>query len=197
MVFSRDVTVSKYLGITKRRLHRHCLTNRFSCLYHILLQVRVWKIPEESQLVYHGHGGSIDCIRYINENHLISGADDGSICVWSLMRKKPICVLPKAHGLYKENGNPRWICSVAALSNSDLVATGSNDGQVRLWKCSNRFHQLTLIFEIPVCGFVNDLRFTEDGSYLMVAVGQEHKLGRWWTIKEARNTVVIVPILST
>ncbi|XP_009572207.1 PREDICTED: U3 small nucleolar RNA-interacting protein 2-like, partial [Fulmarus glacialis] len=39
--------------------------------------VRLWKIPEESQLVFYGHQGSIDCIQLINEEHMVSGADDG------------------------------------------------------------------------------------------------------------------------
>ncbi|XP_032065869.1 U3 small nucleolar RNA-interacting protein 2 isoform X2 [Thamnophis elegans] len=39
--------------------------------------VRIWKIAEESQLVFYGHQGSIDCIQLINEEHMVSGADDG------------------------------------------------------------------------------------------------------------------------
>lgn len=39
--------------------------------------VRIWKIPEESQLVFNGHQGSIDCVRLINEDHFVSCGDDG------------------------------------------------------------------------------------------------------------------------
>lgn len=39
--------------------------------------VRVWKIPEESQLIFNGHQGSIDCVRLVNEDHFISCGDDG------------------------------------------------------------------------------------------------------------------------
>lgn len=39
--------------------------------------IRVWKIVEESQLVFNGHQGSIDCIRLVNEDHFISCGDDG------------------------------------------------------------------------------------------------------------------------
>ncbi|KFR02825.1 U3 small nucleolar RNA-interacting protein 2, partial [Opisthocomus hoazin] len=60
--------------------------------------VRLWKIPEESQLVFCGQGGevglqagggSIDCIQLINEEHMVSGADDGSVALWGLTKKKP------------------------------------------------------------------------------------------------------------
>lgn len=39
--------------------------------------IRIWKIPEESQLIYNGHSGSIDVVRLINEGNFISGGDDG------------------------------------------------------------------------------------------------------------------------
>lgn len=39
--------------------------------------IRIWKIPEESQLIYNGHSGSIDVVRLINEENFISGGDDG------------------------------------------------------------------------------------------------------------------------
>lgn len=39
--------------------------------------VRIWKIVEESQLVYNGHSGSIDIVKLINEENFISAGDDG------------------------------------------------------------------------------------------------------------------------
>lgn len=39
--------------------------------------VRIWKIVEESQLVYNGHNGSIDIVKLINEENFISAGDDG------------------------------------------------------------------------------------------------------------------------
>ena len=113
------------------------------------------------------------------------------------MRKKPICIIRNAHNDKKESANIHWITSVAALSNSDLVATGSNNGFVRLWKCSDKFNKVTELFNIPVFGFVNDLRFTENGSHLVAAVGKEHKLGRWWTMKDAKNQILIIPLQIT
>jgi hypothetical protein len=48
-----------------------------------------------------------------------------------------------------------------------------------------------LIFEFQV-GFVNSLQFSVDGQVLVAGLGQEHKLGRWWRIKEAKNGVRII-----
>lgn len=39
--------------------------------------IRLWKIVEESQLVFNGHSGSIDTVRLVNEETFISGGDDG------------------------------------------------------------------------------------------------------------------------
>ena len=124
---------------------------------------------------------------------MISGADDGSLCLWSVMKKRPVAVVRNAHG-QSVSGTGNWISSLAALPNSDLVASGSSDGFVRLWKCGEKFLTLTPLFAVAVRGFVNDLRFTKDGKHLIVGVGQEHRLGRWWRVKEARNSTLIIPV---
>jgi ribosomal RNA-processing protein 9 len=41
---------------------------------------------------------------------------------------------------------------------------------------------------------VNDLRFSEDGKCLIAAIGQEHKLGRWSSIKSAKNSIAIIKL---
>lgn len=55
-------------------------------------------------------------------------------------------------------------------------------------------------------GFINHLSFStlpdsndsKDGTggvlRLAAAVGQEHRRGRWWRIREAKNSVVVVPL---
>lgn len=39
--------------------------------------IRLWKIPEESQLVFQGSGQSIDCVKFLDEQHFVSGGEDG------------------------------------------------------------------------------------------------------------------------
>lgn len=43
-------------------------------------------------------------------------------------------------------------------------------------------------------GFVNALKFSRDGKTLVAGIGQEHKLGRWWRIKNAKNALCIIPL---
>lgn len=49
--------------------------------------LRVWKIVEESQLVFNGHRGSIDCVRLLDEQHFLSGGDDGYVEVFVCMNE--------------------------------------------------------------------------------------------------------------
>ncbi|XP_076357390.1 U3 small nuclear riboprotein factor 55K isoform X2 [Tachypleus tridentatus] len=156
--------------------------------------IRIWKIVEESQLVFQGHSASIDCVQLINEQHFVSGTDDGTLSVWGVLKKKPVTSVQLAHGHAPENQLPFWICSVASLQNTDIVASGSHDGEVRIWKCGEDFRNFTLLGTVPIKGFINALQFTKDGKHLVAGVGQEHRLGRWWRIKEARNSIVIIPL---
>nr|XP_006630762.1 PREDICTED: U3 small nucleolar RNA-interacting protein 2 [Lepisosteus oculatus] len=158
--------------------------------------IRVWKIAEESQLVFHGHEGSIDCVQLVNEEHMITGADDGSVALWSVGRKKPLATVKQAHGCHGDKAleQPYWISSVAALQNSDTVASGSHNSKVQIWKSGEGFRSLQPLFSIPVVGFVNSLKFSSSGDFLVAGVGQEHRLGRWWRIKEAKNGIYIIPL---
>ena len=74
------------------------------------------------------------------------------------------------------------------------MVSGSRDGFIRLWKVSSSYRQMEEVNRIPVRGFVNSMAFSADGARLVAAVGQEHRLGRWWTLKEAKNSVVVVKL---
>ncbi|CAF4623710.1 unnamed protein product [Rotaria sp. Silwood1] len=161
--------------------------------------LRLWKIVEESHLVFTGHKGSIDCVALINDEHMVSGADDGSIALWSVSKRRPLFNLPHAHKLTSTDPSlipsslPEdfWITSLASLRYTDLLASGSFNGNIHLWKSTPEFNHLTHLFTLAQLGFVNDLKFSSDGNYLVVAIGQEHRLGRWWTVKSAKNVLLI------
>ena len=156
--------------------------------------VRLWKTTEEVQLVFNQSGGaSIEAIDKINAELFVTVGDNGQISLWSTRKKTPLCCKSLAHDK-DQNGVPNWISAMAVLKCSDFVATGSNDGQIRLWKIDPKTKVIEEKAQVPVAGFVNSLAFTEDGKYLLAAVGQEHRLGRWWRLKEAKNTLICIPI---
>ena len=82
---------------------------------------RLWKVVEQTQLVFRGGGssekrrprnrdgetagpksygeGSIDRVALIDEELFVTGSDNGSISLWSMHKKKPVFTIPLAHGL--------------------------------------------------------------------------------------------------
>ncbi|KAJ0395973.1 hypothetical protein P43SY_008989 [Pythium insidiosum] len=152
--------------------------------------VRMWKIPEETHLVLYGNSGSLDCVRMINEEYYVTGGDDGALTLWFNGRKKPVHVVRDAHGA------GRWISSVAVMPRTDLVASGSSDGVIRLWRADLTGRALVPVAEIPQAGVVNGLCFDPKGRFLVAAVGQEHRLGRWERLKGVKNGLALIALPS-
>ncbi|KAE8884018.1 U3 small nucleolar RNA-interacting protein 2 [Phytophthora fragariae] len=150
--------------------------------------VRVWKIPEETQLVFYGNSGSMDCVKMVTDEYYVTGGDDGSLSLWFNGRKKPVCVIQNAHG-------GKWISSVAVMPRTDLIASGSSDGQIRLWQADLQARTLTAVASIPLEGFVNALCFDHKARFLLAGVGQEHRLGRWEKLK-VKNGIAIIALPS-
>ena len=48
--------------------------------------------------------------------------------LWSVNKKKPLSTVKQAHGCHGDAGleQPHWVASVAALQNSDAVASGAS-----------------------------------------------------------------------
>lgn len=155
---------------------------------------RVWKIVEESQLVFNGPQTSIDNIALLNEEHWVTAGEDGHLALWGIHKKKPLAVVHKSHGVDATNGEPNWVSALEARTNSDTVLTGSRDGWVRVWAAGEGFRTLRQVAQIELAGFVNCLAISACGGWLVAAVGQEHRLGRWWRDKQARNRVHVAAI---
>uniref|UniRef100_A0A1A9W189 Uncharacterized protein n=1 Tax=Glossina brevipalpis TaxID=37001 RepID=A0A1A9W189_9MUSC len=156
--------------------------------------LRIWKITEESQLIYNGHKDRVECVRFLNDENFISSGTDGSLCLWSALKKKPLYTEILSHGR-QENGEANWLTAITCVMNTDLIASGSCDGFIRLWQATDHYRKLKQILQIPVQGFVNALAFNQDGTKLFAALGQEHRLGRWLRVAEAKNQIVIIDLL--
>jgi len=151
--------------------------------------LRLWKIPEESQLVFNGHKNSVlDCVSMLNEEHFVTGSQDNVLSVWHIKKKKPAITKLKAHAPNS------WISAVAGIKNTECFVSGSNGGVVKVWACAENYRSMDCIREIPVVGTVNSIQITLDSTAIVLAVGQEHKLGRWWSDKAARNRVMVYPL---
>lgn len=125
----------------------------------------MWKVPEETQLVFRGQTGSVDCVSLITDDHFVSGSDDGyvyfnkfsfyiyiffrSIALWSNSKKNPLSVVKNAHTDGK-SPIPNWISSVAACKYTDVIASGSSDGFIKLWCANPPESTLSPIMSIPM-----------------------------------------------
>ncbi|RSL42364.1 hypothetical protein CEP54_015504 [Fusarium duplospermum] len=210
---------------------------------------RLWKVAEETQLVFRGgavdkksrpavnprsllHEGSMDRVAMIDDDLFVTGSDNGSLALWSVQKKKPVYIEPIAHGIEKPLDpteasaeqdpdpqvvpppTPRWITAIKTIPYSDVILTGSWDGHIRVWQLSEDKRKIEFRGVLsapgeeeedgapgPITGVVNDISLFErgdrgkDGLCVVVAVGREHRLGRWNPpVKVGRNGGVVFEI---
>ena len=159
---------------------------------------RLWKVIEESQLVFRGGGaskktdqsenerngvaasrisemvpqiydeGSLDRVTLIDEDTFVTGGDNGALSLWNIHKKKPIYVVPVAHGFdpplhplqafAEENPTakppgpplPRWITALSSLPFADIVISGSWNDNVRAWRVSDDKRKLEPLGPLPL-----------------------------------------------
>ncbi|KAK0469290.1 WD40-repeat-containing domain protein [Desarmillaria tabescens] len=173
--------------------------------------------------------GRLECVAMIDESMFVSGGDSGSICLWMTQKKKPVFTQPLSHGFNEVSSEtegiiktPRWVTALASLRYSDLFASGSWEGDIRLWKLDSKLKSFSLVGTIPALGVVNSLQFVsppksffdgaewtkegqlgtdgaskrrDAGRYLLIAgMGREHKFGRWQNVKEGWNRALVVAL---
>lgn len=157
--------------------------------------LRLWKVAEETQLLFGGGGAPIDAVSMLTPSVFASGAQDGTIALWSSLRKKALATVPRAHGVggpSNGDGSPCWISALTAPVYSDVLLSGSCDGFVRFWRADDEARCLEPIGQTPLNGFVNGMAIAPSGKFVAAAVGQEHRLGRWFRMSEARNGLAIL-----
>eukprot|EP00871_Galdieria_phlegrea_P005140 jgi/Galph1/5627/GphlegSOOS_G4218.1 len=160
--------------------------------------LRLWKVNEDSQLIFRGHNGSIDSVAFVNGKTFVSGSEDGSLALWSRFNKKPVLYVHEAHSEQRNlDTHPSpllssrlWISAVSTIAHSDLIASGSSSGRIHLWKCSEK--SLEFLSGIKAAGFVNGLVFGSSRRLLVAVHGQEHRLGRWYRLPNSKNILSAV-----
>jgi len=148
---------------------------------------RLWKIADETHLVFRGHKSTADAVQILTDVSFLTGGQDGSLHLWTETQKKPIASVAAAHG--HDGATPRWISAVGAVNMSDYAASGSNDGNIRLWNTVSEDRKINLVNTIPLEGFVNALAVS--ARLVVAGTGREHRLGRWWNCRGNRNKVVV------
>ena len=152
----------------------------------------------------------------IDEQHFVTGSDNGDIILWALNKKKPQYTKRLGHGMDKQllpqessaetsppevpiPPQPRWITCLASVPYTDLFFSGSWDGTLGVWKVSEDLRKFELVeyIDTGVRGVINAIAVEEmgkrgsDGVRVVLGTGAETRLGRWKTIKGGRNCIRI------
>lgn len=98
--------------------------------------------------------GTMDRIAMIDDDLFVTGSDNGSISLWSVAKKKPVYIEALAHGIDPRLDpltasaeqdpskseipapTPRWITALRTIPYSDIILSGSWDGQIKVWQLS-------------------------------------------------------------
>jgi ribosomal RNA-processing protein 9 len=76
-------------------------------------QVILWKLSDETQLLFKSAGQTVDCVHTINDKSFVTSCDNSTIEVWSIAKKTPVFSLPQVH-------NSSWICSMVSIDITKL-----------------------------------------------------------------------------
>lgn len=159
---------------------------------------RIWKLQEDTHLIFRGGAKSqpSDCVSILKDDWFVTGHQDGDLSLWMTEKKKPVAAVNEAHG--KDGILGRGIVSLDCLKGSDVVASGSSDGYLRFWKVSTGTSAgdrgLQALSQVPLHGYLNAISFGPKGRICAVAVGQEHRLGRWNRVQNSLNRIAIVKL---
>ena len=74
---------------------------------------------------------SLDCVCLVDNDHFLTGGDDGAVVLWSTQKKRPIHLVPAAHGA------DHWLISVAIAPHADVAFTGSSDGHINCYELTS------------------------------------------------------------
>ncbi|GMH76894.1 hypothetical protein TrST_g588 [Triparma strigata] len=152
--------------------------------------LRIWDVVHGTHGIYRpgSKGSSEDCCVKIGEKNVLTGSEDGSVRLWEVGKKKPMEEIRGAHG-------GKWVVSAGGGGGggSDFGVTGSWDGYVNLWGLEEgeKKKSIKLINRVEVEGYVNGVAVDEEGRFAVLAVGREHRLGRWEVVKTKERVGVL------
>ncbi|KAI1284570.1 WD40-repeat-containing domain protein [Xylaria sp. FL0933] len=143
--------------------------------------VRLWKVADETQLVFRATSGigdrkkeislgvdpnslaatgSLDRVAYIDESYFVTGSDNGCISLWTLSKKKPLDTIVRAHGF--EDALLPSVASSEEHPSPDIVPPPQPRGITSL----RALPYSDLVLSGSTDGYIRVWRFDEKGKRL-------------------------------
>ena len=161
--------------------------------------VRVWDIANGTHGIYRAgsEGGGADCVCPLGDKKIVTGSDDGCVRLWELGKKKPVDTVENAH-------SGKWVVSCCGVKPgfSDVCMSGSWDGKLRFYglleagEDGRKKAELWDVGSVEIDGFLNGLAMDKRGRFAVVAIGREHRLGRWEVCKGVKERLCVLPLLD-
>ena len=120
----------------------------------------LWNFEDQREIVvFDGHAGPVTHVTFIaGDRRMASAGDDGSVMLWDLLDSKP--------RLTRElRGHRHKVMALAVTDDGNLLASGSWDKTVRIWRLVDYGLERRLDLPVPV----NALAFINDDG--LIAVG--------------------------
>ena len=106
----------------------------------------VWKIPQETQLVFKERNYSLDCVTAINQFTFVTGSQDGEISMWNVEKVKPVCSVKGAH-------SSGWVSALGGIYNTDMLVSGGMDDKLQFYKVDPENKLIEKVFNVRCVEF--------------------------------------------
>ena len=181
--------------------------------------INLWKVDTESFLQFNVNSMyPIDCITALTNELFFTGNFNGTIQAWKTNKKKSINKIEFSHG-YQENFNVnhpffdlncknkgplvevgRPILSLESPPFSDLLISGSTDGEINFYKIEENEGvidiELRNKMNIKNKGCLNVIKYCPEKKYIVVGNGTDNKFGRWNKEYDTKLGITIVKLLE-
>ncbi|KAJ7755202.1 WD40-repeat-containing domain protein [Mycena metata] len=175
--------------------------------------VRIWSLAEQSHDILWGHSGGVNSVDVAHDDTLIvSAGEESTIIVWSLAEKsvlRKLVILENAINSVRFSPGQYLHCciwttnnwepvmlenisssshfwSVAFSSDGQYVATGAEDGVVRIWSLEGRI----LSHELKLEGAISFPIWKVAFSGSMIVTASDDAVVRVWNVEERNYTTL-------
>ncbi|KAL6759877.1 WD40-repeat-containing domain protein [Haematococcus lacustris] len=142
---------------------------------------RVWKVPEESQLIFrHAQPGAaltLDCCRYVTSTDWLTGSSDGSLQLWTQLKRKPLAHVRHAHGPAAPQPSP------ASVADTSPGLPGASAGPMLVPRVAG--DDVEALVQPDVTGWLQSVAVARGSD--LVASGAGDGVIRLWAVSQTKG----------